>query len=180
MSEYSKIYTPAIVGITLLLLIFVTRPLYGVSVENTSQITVLTNSRDEKQSDLSALKKMEIELIGDTTTDPEISALKKQVARYGRAFDPTNVMRAIFLNQYTNPGLSGEYTLIVSDVNIGNSVKLPNGLSKASVSVNVQANNIDTLLGFINELLQNTDIALTIQNISLPIDTGNLVTPPVG
>ena len=117
MNDFSKIYTPALIGITLLILLFITRPIYSSYFEANATIAQLEQSQKAKQTRYDDLKKMEIDLASvQTNSDPTIQKLKEQVDRYKRPFNPTEVMREIFLNYHTKP-LSG-YNLIITGVEI--------------------------------------------------------------
>jgi hypothetical protein len=116
---------------------------------------------------------METYLASDRITkDPNMRLLKEQVARYTRALDPNEIMRTVLLNNYTSPDpTTGEYRLLITNVTVGSGSKLPNGLSKASVTVNTEVTSVNELLQYITYLLSSKTVAFSIRNITLPIDT---------
>lgn len=170
MNEFSKIYTPALIGITLLILLFITRPMYSTYFEANATTRELEQSKKEKQNHYDDLKKMETDLASvQTNSDPAIQKLKEQVDRYKKPFDPTEVMREIFLNYHTKP-LSG-YTLIITGVEIGKGTKLPSGLTRSLISVQTQSTSLDALIAYIDYLTSESRIPFVIHNITLPLDT---------
>lgn len=122
---------------------------------------------------------MDTNLSSDRTNDPKIKLLKDQVIRYQKSFNPNEIMELVLMNSFTSPDpTTGEYNLVVTNITIGSGTKLPNGLSKASVSISTEVKSIDFLLNYITYLLKSEKVALGINTISLPIDTADMTEPP--
>lgn len=179
MSEYTKISTPALIGCALLILLFITKPLYSSYYEWNISIVWLTEKQQNLQKKYDDLKSMDTNLSSDRTNDPKIKLLKDQVIRYQKSFNPNEIMELVLMNSFTSPDpTTGEYNLVVTNITIGSGTKLPNGLSKASVSISTEVKSIDFLLNYITYLLKSEKVALGINTISLPIDTADMTEPP--
>lgn len=168
LTKKTKVYIPIILGATILLITLVLYPLYTNYVDTSVTIATLEKSRDEKQVRIDAIKEMQRVFAGSGSSD-----LKTKVVKYSQKFDTSTIMEAVMINNYTKSSLLTPPAINIGPISIAKWRKLPSGLSLANVSLTVTADTPDQIVDYITYLTTESNLAFTIDSITLPIDTAN-------
>lgn len=153
-------------GIALLLMVFVLYPKYTTYMDTRIKISSLEQSISEKQSKIDEIKKMQALFAGTGSND-----IKSKVQKYNQKFDSSNIMEAFMLNKYTESSFLSPASIKIGNISIDKGRKLPSGLSLASVALTVTADNADQVIDYITYMTTESSLAVTIDNIVLPLDT---------
>ncbi len=164
--QKNRVYAPIMLWIALLLMVFVLYPKYTSYMDTNIKISSLEQSLSEKQTKIDEIKKMQALFAGTGSND-----IKSKVQKYNQKFDSSNIMEAFMLNKYTESSFLSPASIKIGNIAIDKWRKLPNGLSLASVSLTVTADNADQVIDYITYMTTESSLAVTIDNIALPLDT---------
>jgi hypothetical protein len=164
----TRIYAPVILGITILLGLFITRPMYETFLSENIQYGSLENKKSEKEKVLADLVKMQKTFSSGSTWTTD---LVEKVNKLWKKWDTSEVMSVVMLNQFTMSNAITTPPISIGSISVDRWTKLPSWLSLWSVSFNVTAASLDDMIDFISYLTQSASYVFTIDSISLPIDT---------
>lgn len=121
---YNHIYGPILIGISLILGIFVLRPLYTNYLDQQVERTSVEKSQESKQKMLDELIAMQKAFASSGVTD-----LSEKVKKLNQKFDTSNIMSVIMLNNYTKPTALSQPRISIASISVDKGNKLPSGLS---------------------------------------------------
>jgi hypothetical protein len=166
-TTYNRVYAPILIGISLLAITLVLYPLYTNYVDTSIAIHTLEQTQSDKKSKLAELQAMQAQFVGSGSSD-----LKTQVARYNHKFDTSLIIETIMLNKYTEVTSYSPAQVSIASISISPGRKLPSGLSLSTVSLSIKSDTYKQVVDYLTYLIDETPLTLTIDSISLPIDTG--------
>ncbi|MDD2487597.1 MAG: hypothetical protein PHS92_04485 [Candidatus Gracilibacteria bacterium] len=162
--EQKSIYASVLIVLSLIVLFFVTKDSYYANMEKNTNLEALTNQSQELKDELNALNKIK----SDLSSSPQMQKIMNQ---YGGEFREDNIINNIFM---ANRGIN------ISDISMDKGEKLPNGLTLANVSINLQAQKIEDLNNYYNYLTsENSNLRFVIKNTNFPFNMKNTGTLPV-
>lgn len=162
----SRIFTPIIFGVTLLIAVLALRPVYMTYVEKNVRIQALEKDYTKLETELNLLKNIKENMSG--ALSPEKQA---RIAKLQKPFSTSDIMSIIMLSSYTKNTTTEPAAITLSNVSVNPGKKLPNGLSLASVGISLQGKSIANIINYITSLTQDSPYIFTLDSISLPIDT---------
>ncbi len=164
----NRIYAPILVGIALLIGIFGVRPLYETYLDTETEYARLVNIKSQREATLAELQEMQKNLSQTTTWATELA---KRIGKLSKKWDPGDVMAAVMLNDYTKTNAFTTANITIGSIAVDKWVKLPSGISLGSVSFQVTAISLDTMVDYITYLTQSVPYAFTINEVTLPLDS---------
>lgn len=168
LSVYTKIYIPFVLGFTILFTILVSRPVFSSYTDREAEIVKLEKKMTDATEEADALATLQKQL----TEKWDTSEIKKKVLKYNHPYNEADIMEMVMVKPpQTQPNPDSTYNLIVKSFSIEKGKHLPSGLSLGNVSVSIEANSVDTIVSYLTYLTQNSPMAFTIDQITLPIDT---------
>ncbi|EKE26316.1 MAG: hypothetical protein ACD_4C00337G0004 [uncultured bacterium (gcode 4)] len=153
-SDKKNIYSSLILIISLLIVFFITKDMYFENVEKNANLEALNTQSNELQSELQELNKIKADL------DKNVK-MKKILNQFGWEYREDRVVNNIFPKNIN--------WLTIWGISMDKWNKLPNWLSLANISVNVEAEKIIDLVNYLDYLTsENSDIRFLVKNISVP------------
>jgi hypothetical protein len=165
----SRIYAPIILGLAIFVGIFMTKPLYEWYLLSVTERMVTENEYEEKAKVLESLTAMKKQLESQWTGTTELT---DKVNKLTKKWDSADIMAAVMLNEFTLSNSLTSPRISIGSISTSKGSKLPSGLWLWSVSVSVSARTLDDMITYITYLTQTSPFVFTIDEISLPIDTG--------
>ncbi len=95
----------------------------------------------------------------------------KTVKRYNHSFNTSDIMEAVMINKFTKESSLTPPSISIGAISIDNGKKLPSGLSLATISLTLSADAADQIVEYLTYLTTESQLAFTIDSISLPLDT---------
>lgn len=169
-TTFTRIYAPIIIGIAILLWIFVTKPLYESYLVTVVEKNTLKKTLEEKEKVKNTLQDMKQQLERQGTG---MTTMTEKVNRLSKKWDSADVMSTVMLNQFTLSNTLTSPRITIGNITTGKGWKLPSGLSLWTVTVDVSANTLTDMIEYITYLTQEAPYVFTIDEISLPLDTGS-------
>ncbi len=177
----NRIYTPFVLGITILIGIFVTKPLYEAYQGREIQRATLVTQKSEKTKIYNDLLEMQSTFVltntgskinSGTLNNTGATKFIDQVNRLSKKWDTSEIMAVVMLNNFTlsNSTLTPA-RISIGDLSVNHGAKLPSWLSLGGISFSVTAGTLTDLIDYIAYLTQSSPYVFTIDAISLPIDT---------
>lgn len=164
-----RIYIPILLGITLLFGIFVTRPLYENYMNKEIEYAKIQKSYTEGEQQLKNLQTMQKSFALNSSWSTDIV---KKVNKIGKKWDSAEVISAVMLNEFTLTNSFTTARINIGWITVDKWRNLPSGLSSGTVSLSVSSANLDDMVDYITYLTQNAPYIFTIDEIALPVDTG--------
>lgn len=94
--QKNRVFAPIIVGLSLFMIIFIVYPLYIEYVDTNTQMSLLENTKREKQAIKDSINTIKTEFNGSGT-----DAMMSKVRKYNRVFETSKIMSEVMLNEYT-------------------------------------------------------------------------------
>lgn len=165
----NRVYAPLLLWITILLGIFLAKPMYETYMSREIEFANLEIKKEEKEAKLKDLEILQKSFAKNSTWTTE---LIEKVNKIWKVWDTTDIFSAIMLNDFTRASSLAPARVSIGDISVDKWFKLPSWLSLWSVSFSVTANSLDDMIAFITHLTQTSEYTFTIDSIALPIDTG--------
>jgi hypothetical protein len=156
--------TPILFIVVIILFAFYARPAYSEYIEAKAKTITIEKQLSDRQAYHAELSKKKAELANN-------ASLRLLQAKYAKPFQEEKIMRTLLVNQYTT-SLDSYNKVIINNIGLGKGSKLPNGLSYGTVGLTIQTKTLETLEGFIEDIIiNNSEYTFVIDTISLPLDT---------
>lgn len=166
--SHNRIYAPIVLGVTLLVGLFLLKPVYTDYMDTRTTESTLTRTLGEKQAKYDALKKMQESFQSGSGA----SELVNRVNKIDKKWNEADIFSSVMINDFTKGNSLTPPLITVSSISLTKWQKLPNWLSLGTVNLGLSAGSIDQIIEYLTYLTQNTDFVFTLDNISLPLDTG--------
>lgn len=167
--QKNKVYAPIFLGLALFFITLVLYPAYISYTDKKIQVLALENAKQERQSKIDEIKKIQDLFAGTGSND-----IKAKVQKYNKPFDSSNIMEVVMVNKFTKFTDLSPASVNVGNISVDKWRKLPSGLSMANVSVTISADNPNQIIEYITYLTTESPLAFTIDSINLPLDTSVL------
>ena len=174
-TQKNRVFAPAIIGLSLLIIMFGLYPLYTSYVDTSIEIAAMEKTKGEKTVKIDAIKKMQAIFAGSGASD-----LKAQVDKYKNKFNTSDIMEAVMLNKHTKETALSPASINIGSIDIEPGRKLPNWLSLGTVALTLSADTPDQIVGYLTDLTTDSRFAFTIDSISLPLDTASIAPVSTG
>jgi hypothetical protein len=169
-SQKNTIYAPILIGVSLLMMIFVLYPLYTSYADQSTQITRQSTILTQKETELKKISDMQTLFAGSGSSD-----LKVKVKKYNHSLSIPDILQSVMINTYTQSSTLNQALVEIGGITVSPSKKIPNGLSLSTVTFSVTASTVDVIIEYIDYLTGKSDLAFSLDSITLPLDTA--VTP---
>ncbi len=146
-----------------------TKPLYEWYLLSATERMVTENNYEEKAKVLESLTAMKKQLESQWTGTTELT---DKVNKLTKKWDSADIMAVVMLNEFTLSNSLTSSRISIGTISTSKGSKLPSGLWLWNVSVSVSARTLDDMITYITYLTQKSPFVFTIDEISLPIDTG--------
>lgn len=167
--QKNKVYAPIFLGLALFFITLVLYPAYISYTDKKIQVLALENAKQERQSKIDEIKKIQDLFAGTGSND-----IKAKVQKYNKPFDSSNIMEVVMVNKFTKFSDLSPASVNVGNISVDKGRKLPSWLSMANVSVTISADNPNQIIEYITYLTTESPLAFTIDSINLPLDTSVL------
>ena len=167
----NRVYAPLLLGITILIGIFIAKPMYESYMSKQIQYASLQNQKIDKQKILTDLERMQRSFTANNTWSTEFV---QKVNKLWKKWDTTDVLSAVMLNEFTTATTLAPSRITIGDIVVNKWSRLPSWLSLWNVNFTVSAWSLDDMIAYITHLTQTSSYAFTIDSIVLPIDTGEV------
>lgn len=158
-----------ITGLAILIAILIAKPAFSSYNEAKLQLISTETALSSQQSKLQKLEQ-NAQLIADENSD-----LAKKVKKISKNFNTSEIMETIMINQFTTinatSGLS-KPLINISNITLDKGSKEPNGLHYGTANMNISADNPATIASFLDYLTTQTPYAFSLNDITLPMNTG--------
>ncbi len=169
----NRVYALLLLWITILLGIFLAKPMYETYMSREIEFASLEIKKEEKESKLKDLEILQKSFAKNSTWTTE---LIEKVNKIWKVWDTTEIFSAIMLNDFTRASSLAPARVSIGDISVDKWSNLPSWLSLWSVNFSVTANSLDDMIDFITHLTQTSEYTFTIDSIALPIDTWEVKT----
>lgn len=111
---HNRVYAPILLGVSILLFIFVLRPLYTDYLSKETQLASVEKTKSEKQASLDKL----IAIQKAFATGSGSTEIVEKVKKIDQKFDTSNIMSTVMLNDFTRSGVSGRPRVAISTISV--------------------------------------------------------------
>lgn len=94
---HNRVYAPILLGVSLILFMFVLKPLYTNYLSKETALAIVEKSETEKQASLDKL----VALQKAFATGSGSTEIVEKVKKIDQKFDTSNIMSTVMLNDYT-------------------------------------------------------------------------------
>ncbi|EKE30134.1 MAG: hypothetical protein ACD_2C00038G0011 [uncultured bacterium (gcode 4)] len=160
-ADKQNMYATLVLLLTLAITFFLTSGLYADYTSSNEEKVSLNGRIDSLKAELDSLNKKKNQVSNDKAT-------KDAIAQFASVYREDLILNQIY---------SKFDWILVHDISMDKWQKLPNGLSMASISINVDAKNIAELNKYLNFLTEETsNIRFVVKSLNLPLSTDNVNT----
>lgn len=152
-NNQKNMYASAMLLISVVLAFFLTKSLYYSNIESKTNLEQLNIQSTDTKKELDELNMVKESIKNDSET-------RKNIERYASLFREDTIINSIFNKK---DGIS------INDIAIDKWVKLPNWLNMWNISLNIDANNIESLNNYLKYLnSKDNSVWYVIKNVNFP------------
>lgn len=162
----NRVYAPLLVALSILIFIFVARPMYGAYSASSSELLSLETQIEQKKSEYAKLQELE------KSIQDETSPFASRIEKISQPFHEANILEAVMVNNdFTRKNPQGTSLISLGDVTLSPGTKLPNGLHMGTIHLSIISGSIDNIVGYLTYLTQNAPYAFVLDTITLPLNS---------
>lgn len=162
----NRIYSPILLALTLLVGIFLVRPLYTEYMDTKTEKLTVENLKTESQKELDSLIALQASFAASGSTE-----LTEKARKLDKKWNEAEIMSAVMLNDYTKGSTYIPAPIAISSISLNEGKKLPSGLSLGTINLSLTAWDIDKVIDYLTYLTTNSEYVFTLDTINLPISS---------